>query len=647
MSLERERGRGGFEMIPFFSWRNAWECLLGAIGIYILGLAALHLLKISGTLAVPLWPSSGLALALVLLRGWRLFPAISLGTIAATQTFGSPILFSITGSLGNTLESLISWFLMTQAFDFSNQMRRVRDTWQLLLIGAPTGTALNSVICTWGLAASGVITTSGTPLSLLCFWIGNILGIIVFTPLLLTLGQRLPLKSEKGGPVSALLVFGLLILVVLLGFWNHSTAHTGLIPIGYLSFPILVWMALTMRFGVTLAIPLVTMLVVGFTTLGYGPLVRYFPMATYSELAVFISIISITCLIIMSLEEERALITMKKRLAISAGRLGQWEWSLEKGVTFLDFPEIVCGDHEQHSAMSEKRFMDLLNPSDRKNLPWLRSSEGMQQGAVITSEVQLGGIADHGTHPPEFLQLSGRVMEIDHTGRVTSMLGILREITSERNATDLRISTARRESELLNLRALLHPRFLFNSLNIVKRLVAEDQEKAEHAIVSLSEVLDSSLTASRQQYVPLSTEIAVMENYIRLQKLCFDNQLITIINVDTLAEEVMVPPLILSQLVENAIKHGSWSRTMGLDITVTAMLTGPDLIIKVSNPGVIQDLKINGMGIQSVRKQLDLLFGTDASFDICNNPGHRIVSEVRIPSNPNGGMNSSPARTTR
>lgn len=633
-------------MIPFFSWRNAWECLLGAFGIYTLCMIGQEFYKVAGTLAAPLWPSSGLALALLLLRGWRLFPAISLGTIAATQTFGDPMLFSITGSLGNTLESLIAWFLMTRVFDFSNQMQRVRDTWLLILLGAPVGTALNSVICTLGLVASGIITTSGTSLSLLCFWIGNVLGIIVFTPLLLTLGQRLPLKNEKSGPVSILIIFGLLILVVLLGFWNQSTAHTGLIPIGYLSFPILIWMALTMRFGVTLAIPLVTVLVVGFTTMGYGPLIRYVPIATYSELAVFISIISFTCLIIMSLEEERALITMKKRLAISTGRLGQWEWSIEKGVTFLDFPEMLAGLEQQLETV-EKRFMDLLNPSDRENLPWLRPGEGIQRGAVITTEVQLGGISDLGTNPPEFFQLSGRVMEIDHTGRVTSMLGIVRDITSERNATDLRISTARRESELLNLRTLLHPRFLFNSLNVVKRLVAEDQEKARHAIVSLSEVLNSSLTASRQQFVPLSTEIAVMENYIGLQKLCVDNHLITIITVDPLAEEVMVPPLILSQLVKNALKHGSWNSTMGLDITITARLTGPDLIIKVSNPGVIQDLKMDGMGIQSVRKQLDILFGTDASFDICNNPGNRIVSEVRIPSNLNGGMNGRPARTTR
>ncbi|NBZ96479.1 MAG: hypothetical protein EBR40_08675 [Proteobacteria bacterium] len=99
-------------MIPFFSVRNARDCFLGALGVYALCMIGQEFYKVAGTLAAPLWPSSGLALALLLLGGWRLFPAISLGTIAATQSFGDDPIFSIAGSVANTLESLIGWFLM-------------------------------------------------------------------------------------------------------------------------------------------------------------------------------------------------------------------------------------------------------------------------------------------------------------------------------------------------------------------------------------------------------------------------------------------------------------------------------------------------------------------------------------------------------
>jgi len=83
----KDKGRDG-SGIPFLSLRNALECLFGGIGIFVLCMIGQEFYKVSGTLAAPLWPSSGFALALLLLRGWRLFPAISLGTIAATQTFG-------------------------------------------------------------------------------------------------------------------------------------------------------------------------------------------------------------------------------------------------------------------------------------------------------------------------------------------------------------------------------------------------------------------------------------------------------------------------------------------------------------------------------------------------------------------------------
>ena len=64
----REREREG-DMNPFFSRRNAWECFLGGLGVFSLCMIGQEFYKVSGTIAAPLWPSSGFALALLLLRG--------------------------------------------------------------------------------------------------------------------------------------------------------------------------------------------------------------------------------------------------------------------------------------------------------------------------------------------------------------------------------------------------------------------------------------------------------------------------------------------------------------------------------------------------------------------------------------------------
>jgi sensor histidine kinase YesM len=301
-------------MIPFFSWRNVWECLLGAVGIFMLCMIGEEFYKVSGTLAAPLWPSSGLALALLLLGGWRLFPAISFGTIAATQAFGDHLMFSIIGSLANTLESLIGWFLMTHLFGFSNTMCRIRDIIVMILAGAPWGTLVSAILCTFGLVQIGAVKPAGIPLSSLLFWTGNVLGILVFTPLALRIAQLLRIRSSLRLSGRRLLWFLILTIVVLIGFSNRFTAHSILYPLAYLSFPILVWLSVELRKDVTFAVALVTTLATGFTAFGMGPLIRYDPMATYAEMTVFIMIYSISCLILMAAMEES---TTNSKLALN------------------------------------------------------------------------------------------------------------------------------------------------------------------------------------------------------------------------------------------------------------------------------------------------------------------------------------------
>ena len=282
--------------------------------------------------------------------------------------------------------------------------------------------------------------------------------------------------------------------------------------------------------------------------------------------------------------------------------------------------------------------MQSVDQEDEKLLPWRQEVKGASLGDTITGEVRLTGKShesDGEGHPPVIVLLSGRVQRVDNKGRPVSMLGILRDVTMERASTELLVSSARQEAELRSIRSHLNPHFLFNSLNVLKSLITEDTTKAQRAVVSLSEVLRSSLRATRHHFIPLREEIAVTEDYLGLQKMRFDNRLTAIISVEPGADAVMVPPLMLQQLVENALKHASWSSTLGMDITIAARLAGPELILRVSNPGVVRNLEKDGMGIRSIRKQLAILIGADACFDIRNNPGNRVVAEIRIPSNLN------------
>jgi len=504
------KGLSHTAMIPFLSWRNARECLIGAIGIYALCMIGGEFIKIGSTVASPLWPSSGLALALLLMRGWRLFPAITFGTIAATQSMGNNPIFSVAGSLGNTLESLTGWYLMTKVFDFSIRMERVRDVIILILAGSLVGTLLNAIICMLGLMAIGAVTFAKVPLSLVLFWTGNVLGIIVFTPMILHLAERRR-RGNTPSLISSLGWFLLITGIVLLGFANRTTAHTSLYPVAYLSFPILVWLALSVRHDVTVAVALVTTMVSAFTSLGHGPLIRYDSMATYGELTVFIIVFSITCLLIMATEAER-----------------------------------------------------------------MKAAE---------------------------------------------------------SALENRIAAIRSELENRAIRASLNPHFLFNSLNVIKFLIGQDEAKARDAVVSLSQLLRSSLRITRRDEIPLWEEISTIRSYIDLQKLRYENRLSASLAVDPSAEGVSVPPMLFHQLVENAFKHGIDPAPGKSELVIRAELTEGELFLSVSNTGILKTQSPDSMGLRFIREQLLSLYGKAASFTIQQVERNRVLALVTIPAN--------------
>ena len=496
-------------MTPFFSFRNARDCFLGALGIYALCMIGQEFYKVAGTLAAPLWPSSGLALALLLLGGWRLFPAISLGTIAATQSFGDNPIFSIAGSVANTLESLIGWFLMVRLFGFSNSMTRVRDLLVLMLAGAPWGTMVSAILCTLGLVAAGAVKTSGIPLSSLLFWTGNVLGILVFTPLFLRMTQRWNEGTLFRSSPRDLLWTALLAITVILGFSIKNTAHTGLIPLAYLSFPLLVWLSFEWRRDVSLALAIVTILMTGFTATGHGPLLRSDPMATYAEMTIFIIVYSLSSLILMAASEET------------------------------------------------------------------------------------------------------------------------RELSAQ--TLDLRVSSVRNEAELRLIRANLNPHFLFNSLNTIKSLIPEDPAKAQTAVVSLSDLLRTSLKLTKRERVPVREELTVIRSYLDLQKIRHEQRLDCSIEADPSSLDCLMPPMIFHQLVENAVKHGVENSMAATPVKIRCILEGSSLLLSVENQGHLDLGHEAGLGLHSIREELSVLYGEQAAFTLRQGLHDSVIAEIRLP----------------
>jgi len=169
----------------------------------------------------------------------------------------------------------------------------------------------------------------------------------------------------------------------------------------------------------------------------------------------------------------------------------------------------------------------------------------------------------------------------------------------------------RKESELKLLKSQMNPHFLFNSLNTLYALVSEKQlEKAEDAILKLSDLLRYSVYQVNNPSISLADEINYIKNYISLQELRLDGKVAISFNCRGSAEQVFIEPMLLIPFIENAFKYGV-SYVQESKINFDLQLTKNDLSFKATNtinetPNVMD--QFSGLGIANVVARLELLY---------------------------------------
>lgn len=201
---------------------------------------------------------------------------------------------------------------------------------------------------------------------------------------------------------------------------------------------------------------------------------------------------------------------------------------------------------------------------------------------------------------------------------------------------NLRLEGAMRESELSMLRNQMNPHFIFNAMNSIRALIDEDPATAKQAITQLSGILRSSLLTGRKKSVPLSEELAVVRDYLALERIRFEERLNVEWNIDPATEQLYVPPMMLQTLAENAVKHGIAKLTKGGTVRISAERGEGIVLLTVANSGVLDHPVHNGnstgIGLRNTRKRLQLLYGDQAELTIMNSNG-MVTTHVSIPLN--------------
>ena len=201
--------------------------------------------------------------------------------------------------------------------------------------------------------------------------------------------------------------------------------------------------------------------------------------------------------------------------------------------------------------------------------------------------------------------------------------------TARQNAE---LSLIAKQAQLDNLAVQLNPHFLFNSLNSIKSLVIEDPKTARRAIDLLSDILRSSLYEKDATLITVKDELSLVNDYIELEKVRFEERLNMSLLMDDALENCMIPPLSIQLLVENAIKHGIDKRIHGGTISLSIQKREEQIEIIVQNPGSIIDRgSETGIGLKNLSKRLRLQYNGEASLTLKNKTEDQVTATLLIP----------------
>lgn len=215
------------------------------------------------------------------------------------------------------------------------------------------------------------------------------------------------------------------------------------------------------------------------------------------------------------------------------------------------------------------------------------------------------------------------------------LLNLVRELERARDVA-LASKDEAREAKLEALQYQVRPHFLFNLLNTLGYLIRTDPTKARELTLELAEFLRYTLSRQDEE-TSLRDELNQIRRYVELERARFGDGLVfDVADVpEDLGARVIVPPLILQPLVENAIRHGAVDGAVAVRVEVEP--TGELVRIRVIDDGPgpggepRSDRKNGGVGLQNVRERLERFYHRSATLDLRAGTDGGACAEVEVP----------------
>jgi len=197
-----------------------------------------------------------------------------------------------------------------------------------------------------------------------------------------------------------------------------------------------------------------------------------------------------------------------------------------------------------------------------------------------------------------------------------------------------KLAAEMKDAQLGSLKSQINPHFVFNTLNNIRSLILEDKDKAREMLLNFSDLFRYALKNTDHSKVSLEEELNIVNQYLELLSIQYEDKLKYKINVDAGLEEVELPPMMLQLLVENAVKHGISQFKEGGSILIDIDRGNGFLNINVKNTG---NLKMSsklgdklGVGLENIRKRLDLIYNGNANLKMTE-VNDFVLASIKIP----------------
>src|SRR6266536_317014 len=280
--------------------------LIGILAViyFIAGKLGLMLASLHAS-ASPVWPPAGIALAGLLLLGYRAWPGIFIGAFLVNVTTAGNVATSFAIATGNTLEALVGAWLVNRFASGTNVFDRLQGVFKFAL-AAGISAIISPAFGVTSLGVAGFADWANYGAIWLTWWLGDATGDLVFTPLVLlwSVASKRRWNKKEAAEVGALLLLLVVLSAVVFGGWPAVSART--YPIVLICGPIVIWTAFrfTQRETAT-GIFILSAIAVWGTLHGFGPFVRETENQSLLALQFWTAVLTITAMALSAGMAER------------------------------------------------------------------------------------------------------------------------------------------------------------------------------------------------------------------------------------------------------------------------------------------------------------------------------------------------------